>query len=100
MIVELKDRPLAHLPGGTYAAHAVWVAPAMIAFNIARATAFAAVMRIARWSTVRARIINIPGRLATTGRRLQVHLPSQWPWAPSRQLLWSTATGPSGPHTA
>lgn len=45
VIAELKDGPLAHLPSGTYAANAAWVACAVIAFNIARATSVAASMR-------------------------------------------------------
>jgi hypothetical protein len=94
VIAELKEGPLAHLPSGKYAANAAWVAHAVIAFNIARATAVTASMRTARWATLRTRIINIPARIATTGRRLVLHLPSHWPWASGWELLWSTATGP------
>lgn len=94
VIAELKDGPLAHLPSGKYAANAAWVACAVIAFNIARATAVAASMRTARWATLRTRIINIPARIAATGRRLVLHLPTHWPWATDWESLWSTATGP------
>lgn len=94
VIAELKDGPLAHLPSGKYTANAAWVATAVIAFNIARGTAVAAAMRTARWATLRTRLINIPARIATTGRRLVLHLPTRWPWAPGWELLWSTATGP------
>ena len=94
VIAELKDGPLAHLPSGKYAANAAWVACAVIAFNIARATAVAASMRTARWATLRTRIINIPARIAATGRRLVLHLPTHWPWATDWKSLWSTATGP------
>lgn len=94
VIAELKDGPLAHLPSGKYAANAAWVACAVIAFNIARGTAVAASMRTARWATLRTRIINIPARIAATGRRLVLHLPTHWPWATDWELLWSTATGP------
>jgi len=94
VIAELKDGPLAHLPSGKYAANAAWVACAVIAFNIARATAVAASMRTARWATLRTRIINVPARIATTGRRLVLHLPTHWPWATDWEQLWSTATGP------
>jgi hypothetical protein len=99
VIAELKDGPLAHLPSGKYAANAAWVACAAIAFNIARAAAVAARMRTARWATLRKRIINIPARTAATGRRLVLHLPQHWPWAPSWQSLWSTAAGPPTPLT-
>lgn len=67
VIAELKEGPLAHLPSGKYAANAAWVAHAVIAFNIARATAVAAAMRTARWVTLRTKIINIPPRIAATG---------------------------------
>jgi hypothetical protein len=98
VIAELKDGPLAHLPSGKYAANAAWVAHAVIAFNIARAAAVAAGQARMRWATLRTRIINIPARIATTGRRLVLHLPSHWPWARAWESLWSTATGP--PATA
>lgn len=94
VIAELKDGPLAHLPSGKYAANAAWVAHAVIAFNIARATAVAAAMRTARWATLRKKVINVPARIATTGRRLILHLPRHWPWTPSWELLWSTASRP------
>jgi len=99
VIAELKDGPLAHLPSGNYAANAAWVSCAVIAFNLARATAVAASMTKARWATVRTRIINIPARIAATGRRLVLHLPTHWPWSPAWQQLWSTATGPPRPTT-
>jgi hypothetical protein len=94
VIAELKDGPLAHLPSGKYAANAAWVACSVIAFNIARATATAALMRTARWATLRTRLINIPARIAATGRRLVLHLPTHWPWSPGWESLWSTATDP------
>jgi hypothetical protein len=98
VIAELKDGPLAHLPSGRYTAKAAWVALAVIAFNIARATAVAAAMRTARWATARTRIINVPARIATTGRRLVLHLPTHWPRSGGWELLWATATSP--PPTA
>jgi len=98
VIAELKDGPLAHLPSGKYAANAAWLAHAVIAFNLARASAVAAGQAKARWATLRTQIINIPARIAATGRRLVLHLPQQWPWAPAWQSLWTAATGP--PATA
>lgn len=62
--------------------------------NVARATAVAATLKTARWATVRTRIINVPARIATTGRRLVLHLPTHWPWTACWESLWSTATGP------
>ncbi len=99
VIAELKDGPLAHLPSGKYAANAAWVACAVIAFNIARATAVAAAMRTARWATLRTRVLNIPARIAATGRRIVLHLPTHWPWSPGWHSLWLAATGPPLPAT-
>jgi len=94
VIAELKDGPLAHLPSGKYAANAAWVACAVIAFNIARAAAVAADLTKARWASLRRKIIQVPGRIASTGRRLVLHLPTQWPWAEDWQSLHAVATGP------
>jgi hypothetical protein len=99
VIAELKDGPLAHLPSGSYAANAAWVSCAVIAFNIARATAVAARMAKTRWASLRAKIINVPARIAVTGRRLVLHLPTHWPWAEGWTALHATATGPPDPAT-
>jgi hypothetical protein len=66
----------------------------VIAFNIARASAVAAGQPKARWATVRTQIINTPARVASTGRRLVLHLPEHWPWESAWQTLWATATRP------
>jgi hypothetical protein len=99
VIAELKDGPLAHLPSGKYAANAAWVACAVIAFNLARATAVAADQAKARWASLRKKIINVPARIATTGRRLVLHLPTQWPWTHGWETLHTVATGPPPPAT-
>lgn len=98
VIAELKDGPLAHLPSGSYAANAAWVAHAVIAFNLARAIAATSSGRH-RWATLRARLINVPARIAATGRRLVLHLPRDWPWTHAWQTLWETATGPPASAT-
>ena len=100
VIAELKDGPLAHLPSGKYAANAAWVSLAVIAFNIARAAAIAAGLAKARWATLRRKLINVPARIATTGRRLFLHLPTHWPWANAWSSLHTVATGPPHPATS
>ena len=60
VIRDLEEGPLAHLPSGSYAANAAWIACAVIAFDIARASAVAASMRTPRWATLRTKIINVP----------------------------------------
>ncbi len=99
VIAELKDGPLAHLPSGKYAANAAWVSLAVIAFNIARAAAVAAGLGKARWATLRRRIIGVPARVAVTGRRLVLHLPTHWPWAHHWESLHAVATSPPAPVT-
>ena len=99
VIAELKDGPLAHLPSGKYAANAAWVSLAVIAFNIARAAAVAADMAKARWATLRRKLIKIPARIASTARRLVLHLPTHWPWAEHWESLHAVATGPPEPAT-
>ena len=94
VIAELKDGPLAHLPSGRYTANAAWTACAVIAFNLARAAAATAAMSTARWATLRTRIINVPARIAHSARRITLHLPRRWPWAPAWNALTQAATGP------
>jgi hypothetical protein len=93
-IAELKDNALAHLRSGSYAANAAWVACAVIAFNIARAAAVAADLANARWATLRRKIIRVAARIASTARRLDLHLPIHWPWAHGWESLHAVATGP------
>lgn len=95
-IADLKANALAHLPSGKYAANAAWLAFAVITFNLLRATAILAGPRHARtrWATLRTRLISVPARLASTGRRLILHLPASWPWAQAWDQLHATAHGP------
>jgi hypothetical protein len=95
-IAELKDGPLAHLPSGRFTANAAWLALTCIAFNLLRAAGAAAGTRHARarWATLRRQLIAVPARIASSARRLVLHLPTRWPWATAWQDLWTTATHP------
>ena len=101
VIAELKDGPLAHLPSGRYAANAAWLAHAVIAFNLARAAGVAAstTHARARWATLRTQLIAVPGRVASSARRLTLHLPRDWPWENAWQALFDTAYATTGPPT-
>jgi DDE family transposase len=102
VIAELKDGPLAHLPSGMYAANAAWLAHAVIAFNLARAAGVAAstTHARARWATLRTQLIAVPGRVASSARRLTLHLPREWAWEHAWQSLFDTAYATTGPPTA
>src|SRR3954464_12948790 len=86
VIADLKNGPLAHLPSGVFTANAAWLALATIAFNLLRAAgALAAThpgrgLAVATTTTLRARLISVPARLARSARRLTLHLPARWPW--------------------
>ena len=94
VIAELKSGPLAHAPSGSFAANSAWLTLGCIAFNILRAAGTAASARHAkaRWATLRTHLVTVPAQIATTARRLTLHLPKDWPWAPDWEDLWATAT--------
>ena len=94
VIAELKHGPLAHLPSGTFTANAAWLQLAVIAFNLSRTAATAAGLATARMTTMLRALIQLPARLASTGRRLVMHLPAYWPWQNAWEMLWTAATGP------
>ena len=94
VIAELKDGPLAHAPSGRFQANAAWLALAAVAFNLLRAAGAAASARHAkaRWATLRTQPIDLPARIASSARRLVLHLPTDWPWAPAWEDLRAPAT--------
>jgi Transposase DDE domain group 1 len=96
VIAELKDGPLAHLPSGSYAANAAWLAHAVIAFNLARTAGVLASKphARARWATLRDQLINVPARVASSARRLTLHLPTDWPWQLAWENLFDSAADP------
>jgi hypothetical protein len=93
VIADLKDSALAHLPSGVFTANAAWLACAAIAHNLTRAagalaTAFHA---RARTATLRAQLINTPGRIARSAGQLTLHLPRDWPWETGLDELFRRA---------
>ena len=95
VIADLKNGPLAHLPSGRFWANSAWLVCATMAFNLTRAAGALAstVHARATTGTIRAQLINVPGRLARKARRLTVHLPEAWPWE-NPWLALHSATGP------
>jgi hypothetical protein len=100
---DLKGSALAHLPSGVFTANAAWLVLAVIAFNLTRAAATlaapTAVSGLARatTATVRRKLIQIPCRIATSARRLTLHLPQDWPWQTSWNHLITGAADPPNP---
>jgi hypothetical protein len=97
---DLKNAALAHLPSGKFAANSTWLVCAVMAFNLTRATATIAGGRLAKATTgtIRFTMIAVPARVASTARRLTLHLPDNWPWQDTWTDLYSHVCGP--PHTA
>jgi hypothetical protein len=85
---DLKDSALAHLPSGRFSANAAWLVMAVIAFNLTRAAATLTGPRLAkaRTATIRRTLVTIPARIASSARRLTLHLPRGWPW----EAAWNT----------
>ena len=93
---DLKNSALAHLPSGKFTANAAWLVLAVIAFNLTRAAATLASGELAKatTATVRRKLVTVPGRVATTARRLVLHLPRAWPWETAWTRLFNHTAGP------
>jgi len=102
VIEDVKNSALAHLPSGSFAANAAWLACAVMAFNLTRAAGAIAgtLFAKARTATIRAKLICVPARLARGARRLTLHLPTQWPWQGWLDLLMETCLRPPTPAAA
>lgn len=99
---------LNHLPSGRFGANAAWLALNVMAHNLSRWTVKIGGIdtveipvggagagadqppaeapertpkSFVATDTLRRRHLAIPGRLATSARRLTLHLPARWPWA-------------------
>ncbi|RYY12758.1 MAG: IS1380 family transposase [Alphaproteobacteria bacterium] len=81
-IAELKDNALAHLPSGKFQANAAWLMLAVIAHNLTRTLAALAGAghRRERMATIRRKLISLPARIASSGRKLRLHAPHGWRW--------------------
>jgi hypothetical protein len=84
-IRDLKEGAgLEHCPSGRFFANAAWLGCAVLAHNLIRWTARlgdvhpAEQLTVAR--TVRARFLQLPGRLVNRSRQWVLRLPARWPW--------------------
>lgn len=93
---DLKDSALAHLPSGVFTANAAWLVLAVMAFNLTRAAAAATGggLAKARTGTIRRKLISVPARIASSARRIRLHLPAGWPWETAWTELSALAMKP------
>ena len=99
---DLKSSALAHLPSGKFTANAAWLVLAVIAFNLTRTAAAIAGADLARatTTTIRAKLITVPARVASSARRVTLHLPTAWPWEAAWTRLFTHGCGPPAPVTS
>ncbi len=93
---DLKNSALAHLPSGKFMANSAWLVCAVMAFNLTRAAASLSGGRLARATTgtIRRILIAVPARVASSARRLTLHLPQDWPWEQQWSELFTQTCGP------
>ena len=94
---DLKNSALAHLPSGKMCANAAWLVCAAMAFNLTRAAATLTAeptLAKATTATIRDAIICVPARIASSARRLTVHLPTRWHHEQSWITLFDRALQP------
>lgn len=88
---DLKNSALAHLPSNHFSANAAWLVCAVIAFNLTRAAAtLTRAPRLAKatTATIRRTLVTVPARIASSARRLTLHLPTDWPWETAWNMLY------------
>jgi hypothetical protein len=93
---DLKNSALAHLPSGKFTANAAWLVLAVMAFNLTRAAATITGPGLAKatTATIRRKLIAVPARVASSARRVTLHLPAAWPWETAWSGLFNRACGP------
>jgi hypothetical protein len=99
---DLKASALAHLPSGVFNANAAWLVCAVMAFNLTRAAASVTktpALAKAATATIRRKLIHVPARIATSARRLRLHLPTNWPWDKDWSQLYQAVLPARAPAT-
>lgn len=93
---DLKDSALAHLPSGKFAASSAWLVAAVMAYNRSRTARILAEGQFAKVRTgmIRRKIIRVPARIASRARRIQLHLPQDWPWQTKWGNLFTATHAP------
>lgn len=93
---DLKDSAMAHMPSGVFAANSAWLVAAVMAYNLTRAAGLLAAGPLgkARTGTIRRKLIHVPARIASSARRIRLHLPEAWPWKAAWEELFNTVHAP------
>jgi Transposase DDE domain group 1 len=99
---DLKNSAMAHLPSGRFPANAAWLVLAVIAFNLTRAAATLTGPDLAKatTATIRRKLITVPARIASSARRVTLHLPSAWPWEAAWLQMFTHGCGPPDAATS
>ena len=83
-----------------FSANAAWLVLAVIAFNLTRAagtlaaTLAAPDLARATTATIRRKLIAVPARVASSARRVTLHLPRAWPWETAWTTLFDRVSDP------
>ncbi|WP_426978404.1 IS1380 family transposase [Pseudarthrobacter sp. O4] len=96
---DLKDSALAHMPSGVFSANSAWLVTAVMAYNLTRTAGILAAgpFSKARTGTIRRKLIHVPARIATSARKIRLHLPEAWPWKTAWQGLFEHLYPPPQP---
>jgi hypothetical protein len=100
---DLKNSALAHLPSNSFPANAAWLVCAVMAFNLTRAAGTLTSdpkLTKATTGTLRRTIVSVPARVASSARRLTLHLPQNWPWETAWHNLFDNPFGRAHPIVA
>lgn len=97
---DLKNSALAHLPSNSFSANAAWLVCAVMAFNLTRAAGTLTAdpkLTKATTGTLRRTLVSVPARIASSARRLTLHLPTDWPWETPWHNLFDRTFGRNHP---
>ena len=85
------------ITSGKFTANAAWLVLAVIAFNLARAAATLTgepTLAKSTTATIRRKLIAVPARVASSARRVTLHLPKDWPWEDAWTHLFNLGCSP------
>ncbi|HXD27507.1 MAG TPA: IS1380 family transposase [Arthrobacter sp.] len=96
---DLKNSALVHLPSGHFGANSAWLVLAVMAYNLTRTAGLLAAGKFtkARTATIRAKLINVPARIASSARKIRIRLPEAWPWQAPWEKLFTAVNAPPQP---